>query len=436
MKKNVLLFLTLVLLLTGTYFFQEKKSQEDFFSTVTPGQVIAGPFESMELPAGKFMNRDNKWYMGEKLLSHNLMSQIEKKLTEIKRVKTLHGGEWGDYFPEPLNFSVNNVSYTLGSMALDKKGFYFARDKSIMLARIEGASEELTTDEAEIDSIKLKELKALLLKEKSEFLEKQLFRFYKSLPLARVLVKMDDRLEFELNLAENNTLPPPVSGVSAHEKLQEKFLSLLTQVTIKKEVPYPKGPLFKKLGSLTLMDKDKSVHWELWLTSDKSADVLILDPKDMKAYEVIGGTVKIFFTGLQDYWDKKVIPPEEFENFQRLPLTFTQNDKEARVFVINSEPLRFESAGFKVQEERMSELLRLLFNLPPYDQAQRVSPLTKSERKQILSLGELHVRVWDEEILFWDKGQEVILVNLTRGFKAHFLRQENSGGFDFKDVLK
>lgn len=436
MKKNSLLFLTLVLLLTVTYFFQEKKAEDAFTESITRDQVIAPPFESMEIPAGKLSKRDGKWYAGEELLSHNLMNQIEKKLTEIKRVKTIHGGDWGDYFSEPLSFKVNSVAYTLGSMSLDKKGFYFARDKSIMLARIHGESQELTTNEDEIDAIKLKELKNLLTTSKNELSEKQLFRFYKSLPLARVVIKPEDRLEYEIDFQKNQTLPPPFPGISPHDKLQEKFLSLLTQVTIKEETSFPPKNLFKKLGSLRLLEEDESLEWELWLKSDSSADVLVLDPKAKRVFEVIGGTVRIFFTSLQDYWDKKVIPPKEFSTFQRLPLTLIQGSKEARVFVINSEPLRFESTGFKVQEERMNEILRLLFNLQPYDQAQRVSPLTKSEKKQILSEDHLRIRTWEEEILFWNKGQEIILVNLTRGFKAHFFKREDSGGFDFKDVVK
>lgn len=435
MKKNFLLFITLSILLTVTYFFQEKKSHQDFSETVTKDQIIPGSIESMKLPAGDFVKRDQKWYADEKLLSHNLMKQIEKKLGEIKRVKAISGGEWGDYFPEPLSFSVNNVSYTLGEMSLDKKGFYMARDKSIMLARIHGESHELTMNEEEIDGIKLKELKALLQKEKKSYLENQLFRFYE-LPLGKVIVRMEDRLDFELNFEKNETLPPPLPGVKVHEKLLEKFLSLLTQVTIKEEIPFPSRPLLKRLGSLVFEADRRTLSWELWLRSDKSADVIILDPVNKKAYEVIGGTVKVFFTGLQDYWDKKAIPQEEFRSFQRLPLTLTQGGKEAKVFIINSEPLRFESSRFKVQEERMGELLRLLFNLPPNEQAQRVSPLTKSEKKQILSEEHLRTRIWDEEILFWNKEEEIILVNLTRGFKTHFLKRENSGGFEFKDVLK
>lgn len=436
MKKNLLLFLTLAALLVVTYVFQEKKSLRDFSESVTRNQIISAPIEALSLPAGDLIKRDESWWKGDKLLSHNFMRQLESKLLEIKKVKALIGGNWEDYFPEPLSFSVNHVSYTLGGMSLDKKGFYIARDKTIMLARIEGESHELTTNEDEIDGIKLKELKDLLTRSESEILEKQLFRFFDNLPLAKAVVKMEDRLDYELDFEKNETSPPALPGVSVHEKLREKFLSLLTQVTIKNEIPFPDKPLLKRLGSLTLTDDPRSLVWELWLRSDKSADVLILDSTNKRAFEVIGGTVKIFFTNLQDYWDKKVIPADEFRGFQRLPLTFIQGEREGKVFIINSEPLRFESSKFKVQEAGMNEVLRYLFNLPPHAEAQRVSPLTKSEKKQILSENHLRARVWEEEILFWNKAQEIILVNLTRGFKAHFYKRENSGGFEFKDVLK
>jgi hypothetical protein len=41
-----------------------------------------------------------------------------------------------------------------------------------------------------------------------------------------------------------------------------------------------------------------------------------------------------------------------------------------------------------------------------------------------------------QELLFWRKKDELILVNLTQGFKAHFLVTQQSFRATFEDVIK
>lgn len=436
MKKNVLLFGVLAFLLGITYFFQEKRSQDEYLTGKDRDRIIPGEFQQIKLGDTNFIKRDNQWWADDILLSHNTMKQLEKKLSEIKEVKKVEGGEWKDYFPKPITFEVDGVTYTVGDLSLDRKNFYFAKDKNILLVTIEGGSGQLTTDEEQVDVIKYDELRSLVTKKLPELKENQLFRYYPKLPLGRVASEMDGRLDYELDLKGNATTPPPIQGIKVHDNLLGKFLSLVTQMTIKEELPYSEKLKVRRLGSLTFMEGDEKHIWELWLRSKDSADAIIMDEKNKRAFQMIGGTVRVFFTHLQDYWDKKVIPPEKFEAFNRLPMTFTQGERSRQVYLINAEPLRFETEKGKVKAGPMMELINFLFNLGPRDQADRVSPLSQSERKQILSEDHLKVDVWGEEVVFWKKTQELIVVNLTQGYKAHFSLQDISMEFNFQDVLE
>ncbi len=436
MKKNLSLLGLLVVLLVGTYIFHEKKLEKDFIDSFSKDRLVAQDeikkLAFAEIAAEK---KGGQWFAGDVLLSHNKMKVIEVKISQIKKLKDIQGSE-SNYFTQKLLFEVNGEKWILGDMTLDKQGFYISRNDKIMIATIEGENAELTDDPKKLSMIKYDELRAGLTAQMDELVENQLFRYYPELPLASVTIETDGRPAYELDLENNKTLPPPIEGISVHDKLIEKFRSLLTQVTIKKEVPYTENLKFSKVGQLVFSEGNRKVNWELWLKADNSADSYVLDHEKKKAFQMIGGTLKVFFIQVQDYWDKKVIPPSEFENFTRLSATFIQGEKSAKVTILNREPLDFETNGFKVDDVKMNILLQYVFNLSEKDQADRVSPLSKSERKEVLSGSHLRLEIMDQELLFWRKQQELIVVNLTQGFKAHFLIADESFRATFEDVLK
>lgn len=435
MKKNLVLFGVFVLLLGITYIFQEKRTEKEYIEAQTKDRLVTVEINHLKLPGVEAVKKNGSWWSGDKLLSHNTFKLIEKKLSEIKQIKPIQG-DWKTFFPHPFTFELNHVVWTIGDMSLDKQGFYIAEGKNVYLAKIEGESTELTQDEKEIEAIKLNELVSALSKSAAELNETQLFRFYPDLPMNRILITAEGDLPFEIDLEKNTTLPPPIKGISPHKDLRGKFYSLLTQMTLREELPYSEKLKFKKMGELKFLNEKKAVTWELWLKSDKSADAIIIDPALKRAWLMIGGTLKVFFVRNQDYWDKKVIPSEYFSPFTRLPATFTQGSKSTKVTILNREPLSFEVKGYKVEQAKMEFLVQFLFNLGPKDQAERVSILSSSEKKQLLSEEHLQIEVMDQELIIWRKKEELIVVNLTQGFKAHFnLVVENFNG-RFEDVLK
>lgn len=435
MKKNLALFGVVILLLGVTYIFQEKRSEQEYNSKEERDRLLQGELTRLKLPSVEATKKDDgSWWAGETLLSHNTFKQIEKKLSEIKKIKTIQG-EWKTFFGHPFIFEVNNEKWTIGDMSLSKDSFYIARDEEIYLAVIEGPS-QLTHDESEIEATKLNDLVSSLSKPMDDLKETQLFRFYPNLPMERVVVDVEGSLPFELNFKNGTTLPPPISGIEVHHDLARKFLSLLTQINIKDEVSYSEKLKFKKLGSVKFIKEDELVTWELWLKDGKSADAYILDSEKKRAYLMVGGTLRVFFIQVQDYWDKKVIPPKDFVSFSKTSANFIQGNKEALVTIFNRQPLEFEVKGYKVDQAKMEFLLQFIFNLDSKDQAERVSQLSKTERQQILNEEHLRIDVLGQELLLWRKTEELIVVNLTQGYKAHFnLVDENFHG-KFEDVLK
>lgn len=434
MKKNLILGGIFVLVLTLTFFFQEKRVEKEIVEIQNSGSIFPEEITTLTLPHLKARKAEGAWRSDKHLLSHNFMGQIEKKIHWVRKIKDVKG-EWKTYFTNPMEFSVNGVRWTIGDLSLDHQSFYLAKENEIMLAEVIGENMELASDEHDLQSIKYNELKGFISKTEGELLENQLFRFYQKIPLERITIESQGRVPFELNLTTNETLPPPFKGLVVHDQLKGKFVSLLTQMNIKEEVSYTKK-LFQKLGEINFLGKDKKMHWELWLIDAKSADAVIVDHETKKAYAMIGGTLKIFFVGLQDYWDKKVIPPAAFKTFSETSATFTQGAQSAKVLIKNREPLVFESHVFKVTQDTMEALIQVLFNLGVHDQGDRVSPLSETDKKQMSLESLLRVEILGQELMVWKKAQELIVVNLTQGYKVHFLNPQPIIGTQFKDVLK
>ena len=436
MKKNLYLSGILLALLLGTYVFQELRTKQEFEESFTKDHlVLAEEIQSLSWGDVQAIKKDGQWWANDKLLSANTFKQLEKRIGQIKKIKDVVGDKQS-FFSSPVELKVNGETWVLGDLTLDRQGFYLSRNDKLMVAISEGEGQEITDEPGKVTEVKLEDLKKALLLKRDELSETQLFRFYPKLPLGTVTIGSDGRPEYELDLLNNQTLPPPISGIKPHQKLLEKFTSLLTQMTIKNEVPYSEALKFKKLGQMVFQNDKMKVTWELWLNSGKSADSFIIDSVSKQAWQMIGGTLKAFFIHHQDYWDKKVIPPQEFKNFSRLKTIFTQGERTALIEIINREPLAFESNQYKIEAEKMNILFQYVFNLSEKDQADRVSLLSKSERKEILSGDFLRVEVMNQELVFWRKKEELIVVNLTQGFKAHFLVTQQSLRATFEDVIK
>lgn len=437
MKNNVYLLAVFGLLLLATYFFQEKRVEKEHFDYEVADRVLPGELKSLKIPAGSLELKNKNWWLGSSLVAHQFMKQLEGKIHGVKKIKNLTGDP-KTFFTSPIELEVNGEKWILGDESLDKQGFYLSRNQQLMLAIVEGESHELTQNEAEIPSIKYQELRALLSKKAKDLEEKQLFRFYSDLNLESVTIEAEGNLPFELNVKENTTVPPPIPGITVHEDLRKKLLTLITQMSIKENLPFELKSGFKKLSHVTFKEGDKMVaRWEIWLKDKKSADAIFKDPLNKRSFLMVGGSLKLFFIHLQDFWDKKVIPPSVFKPGDSIKTVFIQGKKKADVLVLNREPLKFEvQASHEVKEIPMAALIQYIFNLGTFDQGDRVSLLSKTERQQVLSEDHLRIEVMGQDLLLWRKKEEFIVVNLTQDFKVHYGLLDESFHGRFEDVLK
>jgi hypothetical protein len=434
MKKNLALLGVLIALIVATYILQEKRVEHAFNEEKTRGRLVEEEIRSFEMEGLSAEKREGHWWSGKVLLSHNLLGLIEKKLSEIKTVKTIEGKP-SDLLKDAKAIKINGVPWLIGGMNFDETAFYVSKNGKIHLAIMDSGS-NITTEE-DLEESKLKELLGLINRPPSSLKETQMFRFYPELPSDSVFIEADGSQGYELLLKENKTIPPPIEGISVQEQLAEKFKSVVTQITLKEELPYSEKLKHKRLANMTFKSADgKNVSWQIWMRARGSADAILIDDGTKRAFLMVGGTLRTFFLQVQDFWDKKVVPPKQFRAFERLPVAFTQGAKTISGVVIDKEPLDFEFKEARAKAGNMQDLFQLIFNLGPRDQADRVSQLTKSDRQHFLNADPLKIEVMEQELLCIRKKDELILANLSRGFKAHFLAPFENLNCRLQDVLE
>jgi len=396
MKTNGILFLFLVGLLTLTYFFQEKKIWSNPADENELGKLIDFPIQKISLPNIEAEKKASKWLYGKQLLSQRLFEKLEERLLQIELIKVLDEVD-KTILDGALAFTVNGHVFNLGEISLDKESFYVGRDGKFFLAKIEGASAGISLSEADLEADKLDELKSLMSMPNENYFEDQLISYYDNFSPEKVLVFREGTGAYELNFLENSTSPEPLKGVEVHRDIKTKFISQLNQIQIKKELSFNQLKKFKKLAVINFRQKNsKVIIWEIWQTNQATADAMVIDSDMRKAFLITGQSMKLFFLNVQDFWDKKIIPSEKFKHFESLKFEISQNNKTEKVEILNREPLAFNASSLKTNQERLGDLFQFLFNLGPFDQADRISQLTSTEKVQFLDRLFLKIKILEK----------------------------------------
>jgi hypothetical protein len=433
MKNNLILFGILLTLVIGTYFFQEKKDRDHELELSEEQTLIKEPISFISWD-GKVTTKVGKtWRSGDQLLSAIHMGKIENSLNSLKKIKKIEG-DITKIFNSPFELKINGRNYLFGTVTLDQQGFYLAQDKEVYIVTFD--QEILHSEDENPQQKKLNEFLNLFSQDQETFKEKQFFRYYSDLDFTKIKLQTDGSITYELDFQENKTIPMPIAGIQVHENLKAKFLSLFTQVMIKDQVQYPKTKFFKKMSDLTFFKSNQTqLKLELWLKNKSNADAIILDPINQKAFEMVGGSLRTFFVQIQDYWDKKVIPPSSFKSFNEVEAIFFQDKHELKLKVLNREPLIFESDR-SLQEDELRVLFTYIFNLGEKDQADRVSQISSTDRQILEQEKLLKIVVFGQELYILKKQEEVIVMNTTQGFKAHFGLVDEKFPVGLKDVLR
>lgn len=428
-KTNIKLFIFLVFLITGTYFYIERPdrlwwSAHDKTYTL---KALAENAQVFEIHNMKWILKDGQWVHDADLLSVSTWTKWKKILTSLKlerEIPLTNGLKKENFISQGFTLGLDEEKYIIGDLTLDGKSLYIldiGQQKILQMGL-------LPSDFFKV----LEELKEMSLE---KMIEKRIIAYFNEVEFDKVVFETPGILSFELDLIKKITHPAPINGVLTHPQLEQKFYYELELLQFTQQLPYNPGLLYQKMSELIFMDKNKKMlTFELHRTGPQNADAVVFVPDTKQIFKVQGQTAKVFFNQVQDYWDKKIIPRNVFKAFTEIPVNFILGERTALVSVANQEPLGLSSTvGLK--QDKLQSLFSIIFNLAHYDEASRVSILSKSERQQFQNELHLRVQVFGQELMLIRKTNELVVVNFTQGFKAHFILFDISIGDQWEDFF-
>jgi|GEM_PF-6049790 len=435
MKQNVQLFFLLIGLLAFTYYFQEIRPEKLKKESQAQISILKKTPESLVFNNIKFnKNVDGQWISGDELMSQNKLNQVIQLLMSLERVNEKKIISDID-FSDSLTLRVDDQLLEIGDLTIERESFYVKFRGDIILARFAGERDEILQEgESLQQKLKLR-LKSLVDLDVVGLRENQLFRFFKNWEIQSLSLNQQERKPFSLNLKTKKLIPAPYDGLELHEDLDKKILSLLTQIQVKEFI---KDFSFKETekiaqATLTLMGEQRT-FLILRMKEGKSADVYLQHLESNRVWKVIGGTLKLFFISEQDLWNKKNMP--HLTSFHQDKIELKNKTKRFSIKIFNREPFLFEPEFGKLDSTKIDLLTRLVLNLKPFEEAERVSRLLRSDEQYLETQNFTIFSFQDQSFTIWTKPSETIVCDKQRKLKFHYPHPGAALSFYLDDVIR
>ncbi len=432
MKNNLLLLLIFIMLLTGTYIWIERPDREWWKKHDETYKLKSLVEEATEfgVQGRKWKLVSNQWKSENDLMAVSVWPKWKRVLSNLKLEREIivpTGMNKEVYLGDGFPITIDGDSFIIGEKTVDDKGIYILEVDSGKIFQMTLLPSDLFTMLDEVKS-----------KSALEMVEKKVFAYISDVNFTKISFETPGILGFEIDLHKKETNPRPIPGILLHPHLDQKFWHEMELLQFTEQIKPDKSLLYQKMAALSFLLNDKSVLTvELHRVGPLNADAVVFIPEKKMMFKVQGNTAKVFFDQVQDYWDRKVIPRNVFKAFTEMRVQFVLGEREATVNIINQEPLAFNSpdSSIKIKDDKLQNLFSIIFNLGNYDEASRVSILTKSERQQFQNESHIRMNVFGQDLMLIRKTNELIVVNFTQGFKAHFILFDVSIGDQWEDFF-
>ncbi len=432
MKSNLKLFAILLVLLTATYVWIERPDREWWRGHDESFQLkeLVDNAQSFEVQGVEWKLVDNLWTHGQDLMAIPAWAKWRRTLTSLKLERAIPLTEtvkFDDFITDGFSLKIDGQEFILGDKTSDEKGIYLFDKERHQILQMQLFPSDLFQM---LDEVKEKTAEQMI--------EKRVFPYFSNVNFQKAVFETPGILSFELDLVNKVTTPKPIAGILQHPHIDQKFWHEMDRIQFTEQITPDLGLLYQKMAAINLyQDEKKVLSFELHRIGPLNADAVVYVPEERRMFKVQGSTAKVFFDQVQDYWDRKIIPRNVFKAFDEMRVQFILGDKEATVNVLNQEPLGFSSPDnlIKLKEDKLHNLFGILFNLGQYDEASRVSILTKSEKQQYQNEAHIRMNVFGQDLMLIRKSNELVVVNFTQGFKAHFILFDISIGDQWEDFF-
>lgn len=411
MKRNLGLLGLLIVLITITYFTQERrgilsKKEKDNYSKILDSTMygdlveLQTPFSHIKKFKEGFINFSDGHRVDQKRVNEFL-----SRLSYIRATRYLEDvtpEKFKDFFPDghlKMTFTFENevLEYQLGKKVNFSQDFYIAfktksKGQVIAVANDQLPFEGIVQQKDEHRSEhKYNRVKALFSLQKNFFLD---LRIFEEEELERSIVFSNIRNEsFSIDFNSMTTNPPPEGPIGISKTklthLQERLLTLRAQNYLNIE---DKTDFSRMVGSI----KTEKGLYSIYERYKNDQSYYIFNPKNNIYYQFKAGEQKILLFNIQSVWDLRVV--EELGS--KVEITFDSNEK------VNLEV-------HKIGEEA-SKLFKLL--LSPAEYVTRVKESDKFQKWKL----KLLINNRNLEVFF--SKTEMIVLDRKKKLTYHYIR--------------
>lgn len=374
-----------------------------------------GQLKSIKFPKFNLVIKDGKYFTKEKnypadkkkteklievLSSLEVVSIIDKEKIRTSREH---------FFPQEdllfsFQFERGELSYRLGAKLDYSQEFYvevgLGNEKNLVVAKDSTPQYGVYQEKSlETSAQKYSRFKYILSLREKDLFDTDPFK-NNPLNLGKVIVENARNKKFEIDFIKKNTNPVTFKNLSYKESLFDEYAQKLTNL---KAIDIHFDPISKDLSNLesTVAFPLKA---SLYKTYKGREGYFLKVEGDKDLYELSQKDSTLFFTNVQDFWNKEIINPEMYHT----PATFIFEGKpKVSVRIKDSKPFEVQSfdAPFNINQNSFKKIYSLLLN--PAERVLEIDHYLKEDLKKSL----FNIQVNDLMFKIFKIKNELLFVN-------------------------
>lgn len=429
MKRNLSLLTILILLIVGTYYFEEIKGKKEFIEYSNKQRIFK---EFNQLTAVK----TNKYHLKKTIgwqvanlsypASERLVQDFSLILGGIKIVGEVTDIDEVQYFkktsiPFSLFVGPNEFKYQLGDVSELTGKFYvkrFGEEPKIFIC--EDNSRFTMTYKTELDLAikKYLRLQSILGGQEDLFIERNLFH---SVDLTKIeQVKIDNKRNrwFLVDLNKNITTPKKFESIK-YKKMKEVMAFLFNNAKIKKLHGPGQHILTNPVSEIDfILPAQKSVKVKLYAGLNEQFGYYAKFKDLSYVFELDENSAKIFYTNVQDFWNKRFLIDVDFHSMDSFEFKLGKvKSKQYRFKVEDLKSFKIkplDSQVTSINNNLMNFMFNLIFNLVDFREADYI------EQIDSVSEAQLYLSLFKKDFAIYVLDRAVEVIDQTAGIKYHF----------------
>lgn len=409
MKKNLILLLLVFLLGIFAYLQQEKKffSASDQLNLNTNVSYIRYRLGEMIQGRNGLQFKDFSYP-----LQMEKIEALIKDLNQIRLLKSIEipAANVSNFFPDENNFFIiGDTEIHLGDKVPGSSQFYFSVKKNGTSKFYIAAYEIPKTDQTYMlsEEEKFAYVWGIFNFPRIEWYNKNFIATMVS-PILRVDLNHFSKKAFSINFREGKITPESFRGMAVNlEKIKEFREQLLS--TIFKEIDQDDSSLKKAVAEIILESNGKQKKLVLFSEFKGKNGQFAQFDKESLVYALDENNAKIFYVNQSDFWLKTPLPLE-LKKAAKFSLELSRDDKTYTSYVIDEK---------QTPSENINEIIRIFLGIAPYEEADRVSDLTKDDLLFKRGQG-LYCKVGGQKFYLTVNKDEILLGNLQEKHILHY----------------